>query len=115
MSSQEVDQYLAGFSGAGLVAAQRLREQLLAAIPEGEEGISYSMPVIKLEGKAIAGWAINKAHLGYYPHSSLVLDKAASVKGMKMSKGALQIPFDQPLTDEQVHELVKIRMDLLGI
>lgn len=115
MASSEVDDYLAGFSGPGKTAAVELRRRLLALLPDGEEGISYGMPVIKLQGKAVAGWAINKAHLGYYPHSSLVIDHVAGLEGYKKSKGALQIPFDKPLTDRQLEELVAVRLKMLEI
>ena len=115
MATSEVDSYLNQFSGPGLLAAQDLRARLIALIPDGEEGMSYGMPVIKVAGKAVAGWAINKAHLGYYPHSSLVLDKVQGLEGYKKSKGALQIPFDEPLADQVLVELVAIRRAMLSV
>lgn len=115
MAKSEVDTYLAGFSGPGLAAATTLRNRLLALLPTGEEGMSYGMPVIKVSGKAIAGWAINKAHIGYYPHSSMVIDKVLGLDDYKKSKGALQIPFDKPLPDAQLAELVAVRLRMLEI
>ncbi|MEY4408838.1 MAG: hypothetical protein RLZZ138_89 [Actinomycetota bacterium] len=115
MAKNEVDIYLAGFSGPGLDAAIALRGRLLALLPTGEEGMSYGMPVIKVSGKAIAGWAINKAHIGYYPHSSQVIDKVSGLDDYKKSKGAIQIPFDRPLSDSQLEELVSVRLRMLEI
>jgi len=115
MASSEVERYLAQFGGPGLDAATRLRARLLELVPDGEEGISYGMPVIKVAGKAIVGWAINKAHIGYYPHSSLVLDKVSGLDGYKKSKGALQIPFDRPLSDQVLAELIGVRRAMLEI
>lgn len=96
-------------------AASALRQRLLNLLPKGEEGMSYGMPVIKVAGKAIAGWAINKAHIGYYPHSSQVIDKVSGLEGYKKSKGALQIPFDKPLSDRQLDDLVSVRLRMLEI
>ena len=116
MSSQEIDLYLASFSGPGLETAIDLRAKLRKLMPEGEEGISYAMPVIKLEGKAIAGFAIAKAHVGYYPHSSLVLPQLkADLSGFKFSKGALQIPSGTLISDDLLKKLVQTRLELLGI
>jgi uncharacterized protein YdhG (YjbR/CyaY superfamily) len=116
MSSGEVDEYLQGFSGPSLDAAIQLRKALLKALPQGEEGISYKMPVIKVQGKAIAGYAIAKNHIGYYPHSSLVLDQIPELLGeYQFSKGALKIPFDKPLKASLVEKLVVVRLAMLDI
>jgi uncharacterized protein YdhG (YjbR/CyaY superfamily) len=116
MSSIEVDQYLSQFDGPGLVTALDLRKNLLELIPEGEEGMSYGMPVIKLQGKALAGYAVAKNHVGYYPHSSLVLDKVSGLQGnYKMTKGALQIPSGDQFPLGLLAELVRVRMEHLGL
>lgn len=115
MASSEVENYLAQFQGPGLDAAEQLRARLLELVPDGEEGISYGMPVVKVAGKAVAGWAINKAHIGYYPHSSLVLDRVSGLDDYKKSKGALQIPFDRPLPDQLLAALISVRRAMLEI
>jgi uncharacterized protein YdhG (YjbR/CyaY superfamily) len=116
VSSAAVDQYLAQFEGLGLITAQALRSVLLELIPPGLEGISYGMPVVKLDGMAIAGYAIAKHHVGYYPHSSLVLEKLPELEGKyKMTKGALQIPHGEVLDRDLVAKLVKLRIELLGL
>lgn len=115
MASDEIDSYLAQFQGPGLVTAWALRKQLRELLPLGEEGLSYAMPVIKLEGKAIAGYAIAKNHVGYYPHSSLILDKIPELANYKMSKGALQIPSGEVLAADLVRKLVVARLEQLGL
>ena len=115
MSSTEVDEYLASFSGPGLATALDLRGKLLELIPGGDEGISYAMPVVKLHSKAIAGYAIAKSHVGYYPHSSLVLPALKSdLTGYKFSKGALQIPNGEFIPMELLAKLVLKRIELLA-
>jgi len=116
MSSTEVDEYLRGFSGPSLDAAIHLRKALLKLLPQGEEGISYKMPVIKVQGKAIAGYAIAKNHIGYYPHSSLVLNQIPELLNeYQFSKGALKIPFDKPLPAFLLEKLVAVRLAMLDL
>jgi uncharacterized protein YdhG (YjbR/CyaY superfamily) len=116
MSAQEVDGYLSQFSGPGLTTALELRKDLLELIPEGEEGMSYGMPVVKLHGKAIAGYAIAKNHVGYYPHSSLVISKVPGLQERyKTTKGAVQIPSGELLPIEILTQLVSIRLEQLAL
>ena len=111
-----MDRYLASFAVPGLETALDLREKLRKLIPQGEEGISYAMPVIKLQGKAIAGFAIAKSHVGYYPHSSLVLPSLkADLSGFKFSKGALQIPSGTLISADLLKKLVQKRLELLVV
>jgi uncharacterized protein YdhG (YjbR/CyaY superfamily) len=93
-----------------------LRATLLELIPGGQEGISYGMPVVTLSGKAIAGYAIAKNHVGYYPHSSLVLEQIPELaETFKMTKGALHIPHGTWLDQALVAKLVKVRLEQLGL
>lgn len=116
MSSSQVDQYLSQFDGPGLTTALDLRKNLLELLPMGEEGMSYGMPVVKLKGHAIAGYAIAKNHVGYYPHSSMVLDKVPGLVGnYKMTKGALQIPSGELFPIELLSSLLSVRTQLLGL
>lgn len=78
--------------------------------------MSYGMPVVRLEGKAIAGYAIAKNHVGYYPHSSLVISRVPGIEGRyKTTKGALQIPSGEILPADLLAQLVSIRKQLLGL
>lgn len=116
MSTQDVNDYLAQFSGPGLQTAQKLRADLKVLLPEGEECLSYAMPAIKISGKAIAGYAVMKNHVGYYPHSSLVLSELPELEGKyQMSKGALQIPSGQFLPFDVVEKLVRVRLQMLSL
>ena len=83
MSKNDVDAYLSSVPEGKRFALQDLRERLLLLIPGGEESLSYSMPCIKLQGKAVAGYAAWKNHLAYYPHSGSVIPKLSHLLGDK--------------------------------
>jgi uncharacterized protein YdhG (YjbR/CyaY superfamily) len=111
MSSQEVDQYLAGVKEPQHSTLQHLRKQLLALIPDAEECISYAMPCIKVKGKAVAGYAAFKNHIGYFPHSGSVVPKLEKeLAGRKQTTGGFQFGNDERLEDSLVKKLVETRM-----
>ena len=115
MSKAEVDHYLKGLPEAAVFSLQALRRQVLALIPEGEEGISYAMPCVKLQGKAVAGYAAFKNHIGYFPHSgNIVPQLAKELDGRKQTTGGFQFGLGEVLQDDLVAKLVTLRVKELG-
>jgi uncharacterized protein YdhG (YjbR/CyaY superfamily) len=115
MTSEEIDGYLARLDEPGRSTLERLRASLLALVPDAEEGMSYGVPVLKVNGKAIAGFAAHKRHLTYLPHSGSVLAELGDeLGGYEVSKGALRFPTDEPLPDDVIRKLVTARLRELG-
>ena len=115
MSKAEVDQYLKGLPEAAVFSLQALRRQVLALVPEGEESISYAMPCVKLQGKAVAGYAAFKNHIGYFPHSgNIVPQLAKELDGRKQTTGGFQFGLGEVLQDDLVAKLVTLRLKELG-
>ena len=111
----EVLNYLASLPEPQRSTLSQLRQDLLALLPGATEGLSYGMPAVMLQGKAVAGYLAFKNHLGYFPHSSLVTNQLASeLAGYKVSKGGLQFPHDQPLPFDLVKKLVSVRLQVLA-
>lgn len=74
------------------------------------------MPAIKVEGKAVAGYAHFKNHCSYFPHSGSVLPELADeLEAYEWSKGTLRFPVDEPLRQDLVARLVAVRMEQLGL
>lgn len=110
MSAKEVDDYLSSLPEPKRSTLEELREEILAVIPDAEQGLSYGMPAFRLEGKVIAGFAAFKHHLTYVPHSGSVLPELqAEVAGYKTSSGALRFPVDAPLPPALVKKLIAVR------
>jgi uncharacterized protein YdhG (YjbR/CyaY superfamily) len=111
MSAGEIDEYLRQLEEPKRSTLTRLRQDILAVVPDAEECMSYSLPGFKVAGKTIAGFAAFKNHLSYLPHSGsvfpLLRDEVASYK---TSKGALQFPVDTPLPKHLVERLIRVRM-----
>ena len=112
VSRREIDQYLEALDETRQATLGRLRDDILAVIPDAEECISYTMPAFRVRGTVIAGFAAFKNHLSYLPHSgSVFAGLSEEVAPYRTSKGALQFPIDQPLPKSLVKKLLKVRME----
>ena len=115
MSKAEVDQYLKGLPEAAVLSLQALRKQVLDLVPGGEECISYAMPCVKLNGKAVAGYAAFKKHIGYFPHSgNIVPQLKQELADRKQTTGGFQFGLGEVLADDLVAKLVALRLKELG-
>ena len=111
MSGTEIDDYLDALEEPKRTTLARLREIIMAIVPEAEECISYGMPAFKLRGKTIAGFAAFKNHLSYLPHSGSVIPQLAKETERDTStKGSLHFPVDKPLPETLVKKLLAVRM-----
>jgi uncharacterized protein YdhG (YjbR/CyaY superfamily) len=111
MSSNEIDRYLADLQEPKRSSLQRLRQTILAVVPEAEEGLSYQVPAFRINGKVIAGFAAFKNHLSYLPHSGSVFPLLRDeISGYTTSKGALQFPVDAALPKPLVERLIRLRI-----
>lgn len=89
---------------------QKLREQLHELIPGATEGISYRMPVISVNGDAIAGFAFFGKSCGLYPFSGNVIPKLKKkLEGYKTSKGGVTFPPGEPLPASVVKAIIRER------
>ena len=115
MSKAEVDQYLRGLPEEAVFSLQALRRQVLEVVPSGEEGISYAMPCVKVSGKAVAGYAAFKKHIGYFPHSgNIVPQLEKELAGRKQTTGGFQFGLGEVLPDDLIAELVQLRLKELA-
>ena len=115
MPKRAIDDYLAGLDPPARDTLQELRDLILDVVPEAEEGIAYGVPVFRVDGSPVAGFAAFKDHLSYLPHSGTVLARLGSqVADYTTSKGALQFPLDRCLPADLVQVLVEARMEELA-
>jgi uncharacterized protein YdhG (YjbR/CyaY superfamily) len=111
MSAAEIDAYLDELDEPKRSTLSQLRRDILAAVPDAEQCISYAVPGFKVAGKTIAGFAAFKNHLSYLPHSGSVFPELTNeLAGYEKSSGALRFPVDRPLPAELVKKLVAVRL-----
>ena len=111
MSAAEIDAYLDELDEPKRSTLSQLRRDILAAVPDAEQCISYAVPGFKVAGKTVAGFAAFKNHLSYLPHSGSVFPELTNeLAGYEKSSGALRFPVDRPLPTELVKKLVAVRL-----
>lgn len=117
MSTEDVDAYLAAFDAPRRVALEHLRRAIAAVIPDADQGLSYGVPVFRIDGRPIAGFSAAKNWISYLPHSGNLLAAIPDedLEGFTASKGAIKIPVDQRLPDALVRKLVDARRAEAGV
>ena len=110
--SKTVDQYLAGLPKDKRDALAKLRAAVKAAAPGATEGISYQVPVFKLDGKPLVGVGAATAHCTFFLMSTSdeMRARLAALKGYKLGGGSIQFLADKPLPATLVRTLVKARI-----
>lgn len=107
-SSSKVQAYIASAPQESRAKLKELRSIIKSLIPQAEEGISYGMPVFKLNGKSLICFAGYKHHIGFYPMSgTFIKSYQEDLKNYKTSKGAVQFPIEKPLPITLIKKLVK--------
>ncbi len=112
-SISTIDEYINQFDGdkkAYLVKVRQLIADLVP--PSADETISYQMPTFRYNGNIIH-FAMNKNHLGLYPGPDAIQHFITELKNFKTTKGAIQIPLDQPIPAQVISDIVNFNIDKL--
>jgi uncharacterized protein YdhG (YjbR/CyaY superfamily) len=105
----QVGTYLASLPPEARRSFRELRAAIRAAAPGGVEGISYGIPVLRLDGRPLVGYAAWQRHMSLYPITA-ALRQVAEGRGYETSKGTIRFPLDRPLPVDLVRRLVKARI-----
>jgi uncharacterized protein YdhG (YjbR/CyaY superfamily) len=108
---KSVEAYFKGLNGESRAALQKLRETIAAAVPEAEEGISYSMPAFKLGGKGLVCYAAFKDHYSFFPMSKQAIEVNRDELGAHVTgKGTISFDYGERLPVGLVKKVVKARV-----
>ncbi|MFD0898015.1 iron chaperone [Loigolactobacillus binensis] len=107
---QTIDAYIATLAPMQQEVAQIMRELLHTAAPQATETIAYNMPAFKQNGQVLVYFAPAKKHLGFYPTPAPITAFAAQLTDYPTSKGAIQLPYDQPLPVKLIKQIVAYRI-----
>lgn len=106
-----VDAYLAAVPEPFRGTLRALRDVLHAAAPGAVDAISYGMPVIKVAGRSVVGYAAFKDHCSLFPMSMAVIEAhEAELAPFRAAKGTLHFRPDRPLPAAVVRAIVVARL-----
>lgn len=107
----ELTDYLAGLDGDIAGALRRVVDIARELAPEAVEGTSYGMPALKVHGKALLSVMATTKHLALYPHSGAVVAAVADrLDGFSLSSGTIRFHVHQPLPDDVVRQIIRLRL-----
>ncbi len=106
---KSIEEYILQFSPGIQEKLQTLRSIIKESAPDAEEKISWQMPTFYYYGNVVH-FAAHKNHIGFYPGASGIEVFKHKMLEYKASKGAVQFPFEKPLPNELISEIVKYRV-----
>lgn len=80
------------------------------------EGMSYGMPCLTWQGKALLSVVATRKHIGIYPYSGAVVSlvrETLTDDGIPSTAGAIQLPFGTGLAETTLHAIVDARIDAI--
>ena len=104
-TSTTIDDYIGAFPAPVQTILQEVRARLRSTVPTADEGISYGIPALTLDGRYLVYFAGWKHHISVYPlpEGDAYLDEemAPYVAG----KGTLKFPLSEPIPYELVERV----------
>jgi uncharacterized protein YdhG (YjbR/CyaY superfamily) len=89
-----VDEYIAAQPQPARPVLERVRATIRKALPGATEGISYQIPVYKLDGVMVLYFAGFQHHYSIYPATPRVVTALAEeLSGLLHSKATIRFPF----------------------
>jgi uncharacterized protein YdhG (YjbR/CyaY superfamily) len=105
-----IEEYLDGLPHAQKAAFERVRDVVVAAAPEAEEGKSYGMPAFLYAGRPLLGFRAAKRHLSLFPFSPDAIEAVEDrLAGFDLAKGTIRFTPERPVPDDVVADLVRLR------
>lgn len=101
-----IDSYIAAQPEDIQPLLNQVRETLRAVLPDAEERISWRMPTYWYK-QNIIHFAAFKKHIGLYPGDKAMVYFNERLTAYKTSKGAVQLPYNEPLPLSLIAEIAQ--------
>jgi uncharacterized protein YdhG (YjbR/CyaY superfamily) len=110
MTYQSVDEYLAAQPPASRSVLERVRATLRKALPRATEGISYQIPIYKLDGMMVLYFAGFKYHYSIYPATARLIGALGKqLAGRVQSKATIRFAYTDPVPARLITRIAKLR------
>ena len=108
-----IDEYLKAIEPEKRAQLERIRKIAKKVVPDAEEVISYGMPTLKYKGKSFLGFNVHANHIGIYPYGGeeiAVFNNQLTKLKYGFSSGAIRVPFDKPIPEDLLQEIITHRI-----
>ncbi|RDI50991.1 iron chaperone [Nocardia mexicana] len=105
---ETVDDYIATFPDAVQSVLRQVRRTVSEAIPGGAETISYQVPAVQLDGKAVVYYAGWQQHVSVYPIPAGDPGFTEAIAPYRAGKGTLKFPLSQPVPYELIGRIATL-------
>jgi uncharacterized protein YdhG (YjbR/CyaY superfamily) len=110
-----IDAYLAAQPEAVRPVLERVRATIRRTLPRAVEGISYGIPIFKVDGRMVLYFAGFRRHWSIYPATARVLDELGdALAGALHSKATLRFPYEDGVPARLVARIAKVRAAEVG-
>ncbi|MEO8506848.1 MAG: DUF1801 domain-containing protein [Betaproteobacteria bacterium] len=109
-AAANIDDYIAAFPADVQDRLQVIRRVVRRLAPDAVEKISYRIPTFARHGNLVH-FAAFKHHIGLYPGAAAIETFAKALADYRTSKGAIQLPLEQPLPLSLIEKIVRFRID----
>ncbi len=105
-----IDEYIAALPSLQQLISKQLRQLIRQSAPQLEEGISYNMPVFKLNGKDLIWFAAWKEHISIYPRTAALDAAIKELANYEGKKGTIKFSLNKPFPFELVKKILKFKL-----
>jgi len=105
-----IDEYLERIDPAFRPELERIRALVTRLVPSAEESISYRMPTLKYNGRALVYFTASKEHMSFYPSSWAIDELRDRLSDYKTTEHSIQFTLRNPLPNELIEDLVRIHV-----
>jgi uncharacterized protein YdhG (YjbR/CyaY superfamily) len=107
---KSVSDYIAAQPPPARSVLKRVRATIRKALPGATEGISYQIPIYRLDGVMVLFFAGFKSHYSIYPATPrLVRALKSELAGHLHSKGTIRFPLADPVPTDLITRIAKLR------
>lgn len=107
---ESVDHYIATQPASAQAVLERVRATIRKALPRATEGISYQIPVYKIDGAIVIYFAGFQRHYSIYPATArLVNALKAELADHVHSKGTLRFSYEDAVPTRLITRIAKLR------
>lgn len=105
-----IAEYIAELPVSSQTAMNNLYQLLLTIMPDAERKISYRMPTFFVDGQPVVYFDAHDGYTGFYPTAAPIKEFEHELSQYRHSKGAVHLPWDQPLPAPLLTKMVQSRI-----